>query len=107
MSQRTLPLLIINLGGEMIYILDQRLRAQDENDDKTQRGNKPTNPIAHDSCLTNESCFSKLVHQNELYLPCTSSRVGLFVFYECIMRTKTKVQTIKMCDSWWKTGGNR
>ncbi|KAL1255130.1 hypothetical protein QQF64_013191 [Cirrhinus molitorella] len=38
MSQRTLPLLIINLGGEMIYILDQRLRAQDENDDKTQRG---------------------------------------------------------------------
>lgn len=40
MSQRTLPLLIINLGGEMIYILDQRLRAQDENDDKTQRGNQ-------------------------------------------------------------------
>ncbi|CAM4638975.1 unnamed protein product [Leuciscus chuanchicus] len=38
MSQRTLPLLIINLGGEMIYILDQRLRAQDENDEKTQRG---------------------------------------------------------------------
>ncbi|XP_052389336.1 protein OSCP1-like [Carassius gibelio] len=38
MSQRTLPLLIINLGGEMIYILDQRLRAQDENDDETQRG---------------------------------------------------------------------
>ncbi|XP_067217622.1 protein OSCP1a [Chanodichthys erythropterus] len=38
MSQRTLPLLIINLGGEMIYILDQRLRAQDENGDKTQRG---------------------------------------------------------------------
>ncbi|XP_056336230.1 protein OSCP1a [Danio aesculapii] len=38
MSQRTLPLLIINLGGEMIYILDQRLRAPDENDEKTQRG---------------------------------------------------------------------
>ncbi|XP_051991414.1 protein OSCP1-like [Xyrauchen texanus] len=39
MSQRTLPLLIINLGGEMLYILDQRLRAQDESDDKTHRGN--------------------------------------------------------------------
>ncbi|XP_067281969.1 protein OSCP1a [Pseudorasbora parva] len=38
MSQRTLPLLIINLGGEMIYILDQRLRARDENDDKPHRG---------------------------------------------------------------------
>ncbi|XP_065141180.1 protein OSCP1a [Paramisgurnus dabryanus] len=38
MSQKTLPLLIINLGGEMLYILEQRLRAQDEHDDETQRG---------------------------------------------------------------------
>ncbi|XP_043854667.1 protein OSCP1 isoform X2 [Dromiciops gliroides] len=28
MSMRTLPLLFLNLGGEMLYILDQRLRAQ-------------------------------------------------------------------------------
>ncbi|KAM6045198.1 protein OSCP1 isoform 2-T2 [Chlamydotis macqueenii] len=28
MSVRTLPLLFLNLGGEMLYILDQRLRAQ-------------------------------------------------------------------------------
>ncbi|XP_032304854.1 protein OSCP1 isoform X1 [Coturnix japonica] len=28
MSARTLPLLFLNLGGEMLYILDQRLRAQ-------------------------------------------------------------------------------
>uniref|UniRef100_A0A8C3H2F0 Organic solute carrier partner 1 n=1 Tax=Corvus moneduloides TaxID=1196302 RepID=A0A8C3H2F0_CORMO len=28
MSTRTLPLLFLNLGGEMLYILDQRLRAQ-------------------------------------------------------------------------------
>ncbi|KAI4877520.1 hypothetical protein NFI96_015233 [Prochilodus magdalenae] len=37
MSLRTLPLLVINLGGEMLYILDQRLRAQNETDDKTQK----------------------------------------------------------------------
>ena len=28
MSQRTLPLLFFNLGGEMLYILHQRLNAQ-------------------------------------------------------------------------------
>ncbi|CAB3980570.1 Hypothetical predicted protein [Paramuricea clavata] len=28
MSTRTLPILFLNLGGEMLYILDQRLRAQ-------------------------------------------------------------------------------
>ncbi|KAK3558850.1 hypothetical protein QTP86_030447 [Hemibagrus guttatus] len=38
MSLRTLPLLIINMGGEMLYILDQRLRAQKETDDKIQKG---------------------------------------------------------------------
>uniref|UniRef100_A0A3B4DBB4 Organic solute carrier partner 1a n=1 Tax=Pygocentrus nattereri TaxID=42514 RepID=A0A3B4DBB4_PYGNA len=39
MSLRTLPLLVINMGGEMLYILDQRLRAQNETDDKALRGN--------------------------------------------------------------------
>ena len=28
MAERTLPLLFVNLGGEMLYVLDQRLRAQ-------------------------------------------------------------------------------
>ena len=28
MAHRTLPILFINLGGEMMYILDQRLKAQ-------------------------------------------------------------------------------
>ncbi|GAA6095467.1 protein OSCP1a isoform X1 [Tachysurus ichikawai] len=38
MSLRTLPLLIINMGGEMLYILDQRLRSQNETDDKIHKG---------------------------------------------------------------------
>ncbi|KAH3826465.1 hypothetical protein DPMN_128371, partial [Dreissena polymorpha] len=37
MSQKTLPLLFINLGGEMVYILDQRLRAQNIPDEKAKK----------------------------------------------------------------------
>ncbi|XP_052088947.1 protein OSCP1-like [Mytilus californianus] len=37
MSCKTLPLLFINLGGEMIYILDQRLRAQNIADEKAKK----------------------------------------------------------------------
>ncbi|XP_066125731.1 protein OSCP1 isoform X3 [Saccopteryx bilineata] len=37
MSMRTLPLLFLNLGGEMLYILDQRLRAQNIPGDKARR----------------------------------------------------------------------
>ena len=38
MSYKTLPLLFINLGGEMMYILDQRLKAQDIPHDKARKG---------------------------------------------------------------------
>ncbi|KAL3882260.1 hypothetical protein ACJMK2_028622 [Sinanodonta woodiana] len=37
MSLKTLPLLFINLGGEMVYILDQRLRAQNIPDEKAKK----------------------------------------------------------------------
>ncbi|KAM9738032.1 protein OSCP1a isoform 1-T2 [Menidia menidia] len=37
MSTRTLPLAFINLGGEMLYILDQRLRAQNAPEDGAQK----------------------------------------------------------------------
>ncbi|KAL4233856.1 Protein oscp1 [Mactra antiquata] len=37
MSQQTLPLLFINLGGEMVYILDQRLRAQSVSEEKAKK----------------------------------------------------------------------
>lgn len=38
MSLRTLPILFLNLGGEMLYILDQRLRAQSIPDEKARKG---------------------------------------------------------------------
>ena len=38
MSLKTLPVLFLNLGGEMMYILDQRLRAQNIPDEKAKKG---------------------------------------------------------------------
>ncbi len=35
MSLRTMPLLFVNMGGEMCYILDQRLQAQSVKSDKS------------------------------------------------------------------------
>uniref|UniRef100_A0A3Q2YZL4 Organic solute carrier partner 1a n=1 Tax=Hippocampus comes TaxID=109280 RepID=A0A3Q2YZL4_HIPCM len=37
MSMRTLPLVFINLGGEMLYILDQRLHAHSTSEDKSEK----------------------------------------------------------------------
>ncbi len=34
----TMPLLVINMGGEMLYILEQRLRAQSIPEEKSLRG---------------------------------------------------------------------
>lgn len=38
MSLKTLPVLFLNLGGEMMYILDQRLRAQSIPEEKAKKG---------------------------------------------------------------------
>ena len=38
MSLRTLPLLYLNLGGEMMYVLDQRLMAQNVPGNKAVKG---------------------------------------------------------------------
>ena len=45
MAQRTLPVLFMNLGGEMMYILDQRLQAQGIETEKAGKvgGSNPTN----------------------------------------------------------------
>jgi len=38
MSMHTLPILLINLNGEMLYILEQRLRAQNIAPAKIKKG---------------------------------------------------------------------
>lgn len=37
MSLKTLPLLYLNMGGEMVYILDQRLKAQNVKKEKSTK----------------------------------------------------------------------
>jgi hypothetical protein len=39
-SLMTMPMLVINMGAEMIYVLDQRLRAQNIPRDKSSKGMK-------------------------------------------------------------------
>jgi len=38
MTDRTLPLLFVNLGGEMLYIIEDRLTSQEIASDKTKKG---------------------------------------------------------------------
>ncbi|XP_040087600.1 protein OSCP1 [Oryx dammah] len=62
MSMRTLPLLFLNLGGEMLYILDQRLRAQNIPGDKAR---KVMNDIV--STMFNQKFMEELFKPQELY----------------------------------------
>uniref|UniRef100_A0AAY5ECA6 Organic solute carrier partner 1 n=1 Tax=Electrophorus electricus TaxID=8005 RepID=A0AAY5ECA6_ELEEL len=62
MSTRTLPLLFINLGGEMLYILDQRLRAQNIPTDKAK---KVMNDII--TTMFNNKFLEELFKPQELY----------------------------------------
>ncbi|XP_010624122.1 protein OSCP1 isoform X2 [Fukomys damarensis] len=62
MSVRTLPLLFLNLGGEMLYILDQRLRAQNIPADKARK-------VLNDIIMTmfNRKFMEELFKPQELY----------------------------------------
>uniref|UniRef100_A0A671MA25 OSCP1 n=1 Tax=Sinocyclocheilus anshuiensis TaxID=1608454 RepID=A0A671MA25_9TELE len=102
MSQRTLPLLIINLGGEMIYILDQRLRAQDDNDEKTQR-------VMNDIVATmfNKAFLEELLRPQDLYSHRALRTVLTRLAHASIMRLNpasmdkiylNKKQTKKICS---------
>lgn len=39
MSMKALPIAFLNLGGEMLYVLDQRLYAQKIKNEKGQKSN--------------------------------------------------------------------
>ena len=57
MSQRTLPLLFFNLGGEMLYILHQRLHAQNVLTGKTARGQPTLHPHTHTLDMSKVGCY--------------------------------------------------
>ena len=64
MSTKTLPILFLNLGGEMLYILDQRLRAQSIPQEKAQKGEKLRKEIslrAHFLCKYNLFVLAPLI----------------------------------------------
>ncbi|EDV25143.1 uncharacterized protein TRIADDRAFT_50333 [Trichoplax adhaerens] len=62
MSLKTLPLLFINLGGEMVYILDQRLRAQSIPQEKARK-------VMHDivGTMFNKRFMEELFKPQEMY----------------------------------------
>ena len=64
MSTKTLPILFLNLGGEMLYILDQRLRAQSIPQEKAQKGEKLRKEISlrvHFLCKYNLFVLAPLI----------------------------------------------
>ncbi|XP_077193403.1 protein OSCP1 isoform X1 [Paroedura picta] len=72
MSTRTLPLLFLNLGGEMLYILDQRLRAQSIPGEKARKDEwtevdrrRVMNDIV--TTMFNEKFMEELFKPQELY----------------------------------------
>nr|XP_046171801.1 LOW QUALITY PROTEIN: protein OSCP1-like [Oncorhynchus gorbuscha] len=72
MSSRTLPLLFINLGGEMLYILDQRLRAQNIPADKAKKADwieDDRRRVMNDIITTmfNKKFLEELFKPQELY----------------------------------------
>ncbi|CAL1547918.1 unnamed protein product [Lymnaea stagnalis] len=73
MSCKTLPLLFINLGGEMLYILDQRLCAQGIPSEKSQKGKwswkRIPVPILHDivSTMFNRRFIDEVFKPQTLY----------------------------------------
>lgn len=69
MAQRTLPILFMNLGGEMMYILDQRLRAQAIHQEKA---GKVMNDIV--STMFNRRFIEEIFQKHQ---PIHSRRVSL------------------------------
>uniref|UniRef100_A0A7N8YIT0 Organic solute carrier partner 1a n=1 Tax=Mastacembelus armatus TaxID=205130 RepID=A0A7N8YIT0_9TELE len=81
MSMKTLPLVFINLGGEMLYILDQRLQAQNTSEDNTE---KVLNDIAR--TLFSKVFMDELLKPQQLYSHRTLKTVLTRLAHASIMR---------------------
>lgn len=77
MSEKTLALIFINLGGEMLYVLDQRLYAQKIN---TEKGNKIMQDIV--SNMFSERFLEEIFRPQE-----TCSRKALRTIFERLAHT--------------------
>ncbi|XP_050923237.1 protein OSCP1a isoform X4 [Lates calcarifer] len=81
MSVRTLPLVFINLGGEMLYILDQRLQAQNTSEDNSE---KVMNDIV--GTMFNKAFMDELLKPQQLYSHRTLKTVLTRIAHASIMR---------------------
>ncbi|KAM3595879.1 uncharacterized protein V6R79_004471 [Siganus canaliculatus] len=81
MSVRTLPLVFINLGGEMLYILDQRLRAHNTSEDNSE---KVINDIV--GTMFSKHFMDELLKPQQLYSHRTMKTVLTRLAHASIMR---------------------
>ncbi|XP_070840959.1 protein OSCP1a isoform X2 [Chaetodon trifascialis] len=91
MSVRTLPLVIINLGGEMLYILDQRLQALNTSEDNSEKGVWSENDrkrVMNDIVRTmfSKSLIDELLKPQQLYSHRTLKTVLTRLAHASIMR---------------------
>ncbi|XP_068432145.1 protein OSCP1a [Clinocottus analis] len=91
MSVRTLPLVFINLGGEMLYILDQRLQALNTSEDNSEKGVWSENDrkrVMNDivGAMFNKDFMDELLKPQQLYSHRTLKTVLTRLAHTSIMR---------------------
>ncbi|XP_049891211.1 protein OSCP1a isoform X2 [Epinephelus moara] len=91
MSVRTLPLVFINLGGEMLYILDQRLQALNTSEDNSEKGVWSENDrkrVMNDivGTLFSKDFMDELLKPQQLYSHRTMKTVLTRIAHASIMR---------------------
>ncbi|XP_043993909.1 protein OSCP1-like [Gambusia affinis] len=91
MSARTLPLVFINLGGEMLYILDQRLRALNTSEDQSETGvwsQRDRKRVLNDvvGTMFSKSFMDELLKPQQLYSHRTMKTVLTRLAHSSIMR---------------------
>ncbi|XP_038155342.1 protein OSCP1-like isoform X2 [Cyprinodon tularosa] len=91
MSIRTLPLVFINLGGEMLYVLDQRLQANNTSEDRSEKGvwsegdrRRVLNDIV--GTMFSKSFMDELLKPQQLYSHRTMKTVLTRLAHASIMR---------------------
>ncbi|XP_063072428.1 protein OSCP1-like [Engraulis encrasicolus] len=90
MSLKTLPLLVMNLGGEMLYVLDQRLRAPPQN---------PPQKVLGDiiGTLSNKPFIEELLKPQDLYSHRAMRTLLTRIAHSSIMRLNPASMD-KLCD---------
>ena len=81
MAMLTMPIIVCNLGCEMIYILDQRLRAHAVSSDKAAT---VLNEIAY--FMFDETVMNKLFTANEMYSVRSTQLIFSRLAHSSIMR---------------------